>query len=175
MPKTTNRLFLNLLRSFGVIGAGGGDELSLPLSGSVAPVILADEYDPATIYGFTNVIGAGGVGNVGFIEIQAKKFARLIALSVPVSDVAIRRRSAFTAGGAPAAAVTFSSDGSLPRATFQNGNGAAAQGGALILTGAGFPPIHAIHWEGVLRIESTVANAAFTVSGFFQEQRLDDL
>ena len=99
MPKTVTRRWLNLLAAFGVKGAD--EDLRFPLSGSIAPVINADAYDPLPVYGFTNVQAAGGAGNFNFLEIQARPWARIVALALQTPDsVALRRRSAFTAGGA---------------------------------------------------------------------------
>jgi hypothetical protein len=170
VPKTGSRRFENLLRAFGVVGAGAGDELRFPLTGAVSPIIRADDYDPAPIFGIS-VSSPLVAGQFGWVEVRANPWARIVAFTGPAT-VEVTRRSSFTAGGTPVAApYRFSSTGELGRATVQTGSTVAPTGGVFLGATTVWPVSTPIHWEGVLHFEGILAALALPFNLFFQEQR----
>lgn len=171
MPKTSSRRFLNLLRAFGVAGAGGGDELRFPLAGTVTPIVDADAYDPAPIYGI-GIFVAAVAAQQSFVEIKAKGFLRLIGAGADFDDWAILTRGDFTPGGVPLVqAPHYSSDGTLPDLEIRTGTNAAQQLG-VSLSAAKLPALQAIWWaDRVIRFQGLTLNTALKVSVWLQSQR----
>jgi hypothetical protein len=175
VPKTGQRVFLNLLRAFGVLGAAGGDELRFPLSGAVSPVVDADDYDPAPLHGF-GLSSPLVVGEFSWIELEARPWASVVCL-LPLVSLNLRRLSAFTAGGTPvppATAFHFSSTGEPPNMRVQTGSDVVGLGGISLQAFPGivsFPPVVPLHFEGVLHLEHISAGLVFAAGGFFREQR----
>lgn len=169
MPKTGNRVVLNLLRAFGVVGAG--DDLRVPLAGAVSPIVDVEDFDPSPMYG-SNVLSPLVAGQFSWVEVQARPFARLIAYSPAIFTVTVSRIAAFTPGGVEVAgdlAFPFRSDGSLPRARVQVGAAAVSQVGFPLGTTMPFPPVKPVHWDGVIHIESSLVAAAFPFAFIMQE------
>lgn len=132
MPKASSRRFLNLLGAFGV--KGGGDDLRFPLSGSVAPVLDVDRYDPPPLYGLAQFT-AGVAGQNAFLEIKPRSHMRIVACAsdfdATFPGFVVLTRQDFSAGAVSIPAqILYSSDGTVPPIEVRNGNNAVVQLGA---------------------------------------------
>jgi hypothetical protein len=168
VPKTSSRRFLNLLTAFGV--KGGGDDLRFPLSGSIAPTIDADKYDPGPLYAVAQFV-APVAAQFAALEIKPRAHMRIVALGTQFDDWVILSRQDFSAGSVAIPTQTlYSSDGTLPDVEVRRDNNAAVQLGA-DLNATKFPALQSVHLEAgrVVRFQGlTVAGAGLKVTVWFQ-------
>lgn len=172
MPGKSYRTFQQLLRAFGLTGAG--EDLRFELSRLVLPVVDADDYDPPPVYGYSILVPAVA-GEFAYVEIKALTFLRIISLTTRFNEVVLRTRGDFTGGGVPfvTAKPPFSSDGSRPDIEIQTGSSVVQQTPAYNPPTNNFPPIVPLHWVGglVLRFEGKLVGVDTEIDVALQSQR----
>jgi len=168
VPKTVSRRWLNLLNAFGV--KGGDEDLRFPLSGSIAPTIDADKYDPSPLYAVAQFV-APVAAQFAALEFKPRTHMRMVALGAQFDDWVILSRQDFSAGSvAIPTQLLYSSDGTVPDVEVHRDNNAAVQLGA-DLNATKFPAIQAVHLEPgrVVRFQGlTVAGNGLKVTVWFQ-------